>query len=368
MLPKIFLVSAVASFVFGLAQIPLEDEACNVDSVDRQLLQKKKTRSEDLMSLDVAYGKHRRRHRRRRMDWDGKWDDEQKTRDTRRRRRGGNALDKDSDLPDHMKKFCQRSWLDCGTRDVHQWDQGGNDQAAKYMQSGFKKACTQATGSECVAPNSRIIFKETCAFACNSAEERKIVFNRYKMIDTYALIYQFPKDLLSSYWDEGNCGPKGDDFQAGWCKWNRKQNCDENAEITVAEAKPFCSDGKLKVTYSKGDGWKNGKLEEKDDNNCYYNFRVFFKCQKHQPKVLHVGSSKLKKKCVIPFDKEKNQNVLLTCRPDSGNRGSRVNQDFWDYNDEFKVTSGDKVCVERKGGDNWDMDLKLACFYAHETR
>jgi hypothetical protein len=71
---------------------------------------------------------------------------------------------------------------------------------------------------------------------------------------------------------------------------------------------------------------------------------------------VHIGNSGDNKKCV-------DMPQPVHCTEDAGNRGTRINEDYTEAGDTFKIwVSSDKVCAKRTdSGGGWGMHLRLQC-------
>jgi len=251
---------------------------------------------------------------------------------------GGSDKQEKCVIPDSKRLKCDANAANPGIR------RGGDPHKDTFMVSN-----TPSTGEICV---KRVDKKEGWGL-----DLRIVCKHDFQGVEKATARVTETKQLVS-YWDDGSCGYMGDDFQGAWCGWDRAKNCDINAHLTVNAAKKYCRDGKLKVTWSGGNGW----FSKHWHHGCSYLFIAWFTCQQGgMPQELHVGSSFKIKKCVTPEDEKKNKK-FLTCEENAANQGFRLG---WDnHGDKFKVTPGSngEICVERVDDKNgWSMDLKIVC-------
>jgi len=161
---------------------------------------------------------------------------------------------------------------------------------------------------------------------------------------------------LVAYWDEGNCGPMGDDHNKDWCK-------DTHGKCKKIACTTECPTGQAEIVYQRG----NGYMGSVNIDGCSYAYYAQYhcldvpkkgKCQYTDPAFLAV------------------KNPRLVAYWDDGNCGPVGDDHNWQWCKETKAKCAKFICtsecpsgqaelVYKRGGNHLGSLTIDGCSYAY---
>ena len=82
-----------------------------------------------------------------------------------------------------------------------------------------------------------------------------------------------------SYWDNGDCGPYGDDYNSQWC--GGSEGCKQQVKTDQ------CTSGTANLKTVEGDQNANGWAKNYKIDDCWYTYYAIYECDTSQSGIYY---------------------------------------------------------------------------------